>query len=65
MECDWKPLYDNVQEAIPLNSPGPQGKLDDTHLFLDADHAGDHITCKSQTGFFIFVNGASIVWYSK
>jgi hypothetical protein len=64
-ECDWKPFYNNVQEALPPNAPEPCGKPVDTRLFVHADHAGDRITWRSRTGFFIFVNGAPIVWYSK
>ena len=64
-ECDWKPFYDNVEEALPPNAPPPRGKTVDTRLFVDADHAGDRITHRSRTGFFIFLNGAPIVWYSK
>jgi hypothetical protein len=67
-ECDCKPFYNNVKEAIPPNAPKPQGKPVDMSLFVDADHAhagGDHITCKSRTRFFIFMNNAPIVWCSK
>jgi hypothetical protein len=64
-ECDWKPFYNNVKEALPPNAPIPRGKPIDMRLYVDADHAGDRITRRSRTGFFIFVNGAPIVWYSK
>jgi hypothetical protein len=36
-----------------------------THCFVDADHAGNLITRRSQTGILLFVNRALIVWYSK
>ncbi len=34
-------------------------------VFVDADHAGDLITCSSRTGFIVFLNGAPIYWSSK
>jgi hypothetical protein len=33
--------------------------------FVDADHAGDRVTRRLQTGILIFCNGAPITWYSK
>jgi hypothetical protein len=36
-----------------------------THCFVDADHAGNLITRRSQTGILLFVNRAPIIWYSK
>ena len=34
-------------------------------LFVDSDHAGELRTRRSRTGFFIFMNIAPIVWYSR
>jgi hypothetical protein len=36
-----------------------------THCFVDADHAGNLVTRRSQSGILIFVNRAPIIWYSK
>ena len=36
-----------------------------THMFFDADLAGNKITRRSQTGILIFCNRAPIIWYSK
>jgi hypothetical protein len=33
--------------------------------FVDADHASNRVTRRSQTGIAIFLNRAPIVWYSK
>jgi len=33
--------------------------------FVDANHAGNLLTCHLQTGVLIFINKAPIVWYSK
>ncbi len=32
---------------------------------MDADHAGNRVTCRSQTGILLFVNRAPVIWYSK
>jgi hypothetical protein len=64
-ECDWKSFYGDAKEAIPPNAPPPRGKDVDLRLFVDSDHAGDHQTRRSRTGFFIMMNQAPIVWYSK
>ena len=36
-----------------------------THCFLDANHAGNKITRRSQTGILSFVNIAPIIAFSK
>jgi hypothetical protein len=42
-ECDWKHFYGNVHEAIPPSTPLPRGKDIDLRMFVDSDHAGDHL----------------------
>ena len=64
-ECDWKDVYPGAKEAIPNNMPEPRGKDIDLRLFVDADHAGDMVTRRSRTGFFIYMNMALVSWYSK
>ena len=64
-ECDWKTFYGDATEAIPPNAPEARGKEVDLRLYVDSDHAGEHVTRRSQTGFFIFLNMAPIVWFSK
>jgi hypothetical protein len=34
-------------------------------LFVDTDHAGEQFTRRSRTGFVIYLNMATIVWFSK
>ena len=58
-------MYGNVTEAIPPDAPTPHGKEVDLHLYVDSDHAGDKYTHQSQSGFFIFLNSALIIWKSK
>ena len=64
-ECDWKSFYSSAKEAIPGNAPEPRGKDVDLRLFVDSDHAGDTVTRRSRTGFFIFMNMALVSWHSK
>ena len=64
-ECDWKPFYGDVKEAIPPNAPEPRGKDVDLRMFVDSDHAGDKLTRRSRTGFMIFMNTALIDALSK
>ena len=54
-----------MQEPVPPNAPEPRGKEVDTPMFVDSDHAGDKRTRRSQPGYFIFLNMAPIMWYSK
>ena len=62
---DWYDFYRDAREAIPDNMPPPRGNAMSTHCFVDANHAGDKITRRSQTGILIFCNCAPIIWYSK
>jgi hypothetical protein len=62
---DWTDFYRDSKEAKPVGMPEPRGKAMTTHCFVDADHAGNKVTRKSQTGILIFCNKAPILWYSK
>ena len=62
---DWKRMYGEIKEAIPPDALEPLGKEVDLRLFVDSDHAGDKITRRSRTGYFIFLNNAIIQWLSK
>jgi hypothetical protein len=65
IQTDWKPMYGDVQEAIPPNSPVTRGKAIDLLLFVYSDHAGVQFTRRSRTGFVIYLIMAPIVWFSK
>jgi hypothetical protein len=64
-KCDWLEFYRDAEEAIPGNMPEPRGNSVTTHCFVDANHANDKETRRSQTGTLLFVNKAPIIWYSK
>jgi hypothetical protein len=62
---DWNDIYRDAEEAIPPNAPEPLGKPVSIHCFVDANLAGNVVTRRSQTGIFIFINRAPVVWHSK
>ena len=55
-EYDWKSFYSSAKEAIPGNAPEPRGKDVDLRMYVGSDHAGDTVTRRLRTGFFIFMN---------
>jgi hypothetical protein len=57
--------YESLKEELPLNMPAPHGQMMTMRVFVDADHAGDLVTCRSRTGFIVFLNGAPVYWSSK
>jgi hypothetical protein len=65
LKCDWHDFYRGAKETIPGDAPEPRGNVVSTHCFVDADHAGNRVTRRSQTGILLFVNRAPILWYSK
>ena len=62
---EWYNFYRDAREQVPNDLPPPQGHDVSTHCFVDADHALNTVTRRSQTGILIFLNKAPIVWYSK
>jgi hypothetical protein len=61
----WDDIYGDIKEEIPIDFPVPLGNLVRITVYVDADHTGNAMTRRSQTGFIIFVNSAPIIWYSK
>jgi hypothetical protein len=64
-KCDWTEFYRDASEAIPTNMPTARGNCMSTHCFVDANHAGDTETRRSQTGILLFCNSAPTIWFSK
>ena len=62
---EWYDFYRDAREQVPNDMPPPRGHAVSTHCFVDADHASNTVTCRTQTGILIFLNKAPIVWYSK
>jgi hypothetical protein len=48
-----------------MNAPAPRGNPVQVNVFVDADHASNKMTCRSQTGILMYVNRSPITWYSK
>ena len=64
-ECNWKTFYRDVKEAVPPNAPKAKGKEVYLRLYVNSDHSGEELTRRSRTGFFIFLNTAPVIWFSK
>jgi hypothetical protein len=64
-QYDWTDFYPDATEDIPPNAPSPKGMPVQLNAFVDADHAGNKVTRRSQTGILIYLNKAPIIWYSK
>jgi hypothetical protein len=62
---NWKPMYGDVKEVLPLNAPPPRGKEIDLRLYVDSDHADEKFMQGSRTGLVIYWNMALLVWYFK
>ena len=41
------------------------GKEVKIHMFVDSDHAGDKLSCKSRSGFLLYINTALVKCFSK
>ena len=65
MRQDWTEFYRDAKENIPPNAPEARGNTAQLNCFIDANHAGDHITHHSHKGILIFLNRAPIIWFSK
>jgi len=62
---DWIDFYRDAKELLPPNAPPPRGNPVQINCFVDADHAGNRLTRRSQTGILVFLNRTPILWYSK
>jgi hypothetical protein len=65
VRTDWTDFYGDLLEEIPPKMPKPRGNPVNTTCFVDANHASNLVTCRSQTGILIFVMKSSIIWHSK
>ena len=63
---DWSHnVYSDAPLDQQLNMPKPwlQGFI--VHVYVDSDHAGDTVTRRSRTGFFIYCNNSLVYCMSK
>ena len=63
--ANWKDFYGDVEEELPPRVPKQRGSPVIISAFVDADHAGNGVTCRSHTGIIIFVQNSPIIWFSK
>lgn len=64
-KVDWSDFYKDAIEPISSRTPEARGKEVQLNCFVDADHAGNTVTRRSQTGVLIFLNRAPLLWFSK
>ena len=63
---DWKDtVYGDFHEDILLDAPQGRGFMFNMRAFVDSDHAVDSVTCRSRTGFIIYMNSSPIYWTSN
>ena len=62
---EWYDFYRDAEEEVPNDMLPPRRCAVSRHCFVDADHASNTVTRRSQTAILIFLNKAPIVWYSK
>jgi hypothetical protein len=60
-----KEFYSEAEEPVLPNMPEPPGKGVECCLYVDADHTGNQLNRRLRTGFFIFLNIAPLIWFSK
>ena len=64
-KSDWEDFYRDSKEAIPDDMTKQRGKIMTTYCYVDANHAADKVTRRSQTGILIFCNRSPILWFRK
>ena len=62
---DWREFYGDVKEEDPPRMPEPLGPPIKMLAFVDSDHAGNVVTRRSHSGFFIFLQNALMYSFSK
>ena len=53
------------EEELPAEMTEPYSEAFAIRVFVDVDHASEHLTRRSRTGFIVFLNNAPIYWMSK
>ena len=62
---EWKEFYGDVEEEDPPHMPEPLGLPMKITAFVDSDHAGNVVTRRSHSGYFIFMQNALMFSFSK
>ena len=61
----WRQHYPDAKEDVPDNILEPKGTKGQLIIYVDADHAADKVTRRSNTGIIVFLNSTPIRWISK
>ena len=61
----FKEQYRDAEEKAPDNIPCPRCRGVNITSFVNSSHASNQVTHRSHSGFIIFINRASIEWFSK
>ena len=56
---------DCLKEEMPENAPEPRVNGMIMSAFVDSDHVGCKVSCRSRTGFLVYLQCALIYWFSK
>jgi len=62
---EWIDIYSDAREELPIRMPEPLGNPVQVIAYVDANHSGNIKTRRSHTGVLVYINQASIIWYSK
>ena len=65
LKHDWKKFYGDVKESMPPDMPEPLRKEVVMRWFVNANHAGEKLTCRSRSVFIIFLQMAPIYYCLK
>ena len=57
--------YRGAKKELPADAPKARGRSVEVTEFVDASHASDKNTRRSNTWYIVFVNRDPIIWYSK
>lgn len=52
-----------LTEVLPSNMPQARGEDFTMHAYVDSNHAGDSVTRRSRTEYFVYLNLALIYWH--
>ena len=63
---DWfQTMYGDAPTDQPPNMPETRGQELIVSVYVDSDHAGDTVTRRLRTGFFVYCNNALVYWMPK
>ena len=58
-------FYGETRVTIQINAPEPRWEEVDTNMFVESDYAGNKKSCKSRSGYMIYISITLVLWYLK